>query len=74
MTMDRQITYPMVMANQMLIDGGTMLDVVVTQEDLEETLQYFLDPMNRDIFIDGTYPTMNDVRRAFVILGAKVMV
>lgn len=73
MTMNPRITYPLYIANQILVDTGTMLNTEVTQDDLETTLQWFLDPVNVVIFNEGDTPTMDDVKRAFVLLGAKVV-
>lgn len=69
--MNPRIAYPLYIANQMMIDNGTMEDTEVDMEDIDMTYHWFLEPQNVSIFDQGL-PTLDDFKKAFKLLGATI--
>ena len=70
--MNNRIAYPIYMAAEMLMDSGTLEGAEVTVQEVIETQTYFISQASNMTW-NEELPTVEDVKRAFEILGAKVM-
>lgn len=60
-------------ANVLYADVGTMSDTEIDSLDIDETFHWIIDPETGILNDFQGIPTLDDVKRAYEILGAKVI-